>query len=151
VNVRWAWHAWASLTPDLLYSILRLRSAVFVVEQNCVFPDMDGRDPQCEHLCGHDERGTLVAYLRLVPPGARLPDPSLGRVVVDPSLRLKGLGRAVMIEGIRRCESRYPGRPIKVSAQQHLERFYNGLGFRTAGPAYLEDGIWHIDMVREAS
>jgi ElaA protein len=147
--LRWTWHAWADLTPDVLYAILRLRSAVFVVEQNCVFPDMDGRDPQCEHLCGwHGDE--LVAYLRLVPPGVRTPEVSLGRVVTAPSVRGRGLGRAVMQEGLRRCAQRYPAQAVKVSAQAHLENFYGSLGFRTVGTPYDEDGILHVDMVRNA-
>ena len=146
--LRWSWHAWSELTPDLLYQVLRLRSAIFVVEQNCVFPDMDGRDPDCVHLCGRDDAGGLIAYLRLVPPGVRTPEVSLGRVVVAAAARGQGLGRAVMDEGLRGCAQRYPGKPVKVSAQQQLETFYRSLGFRTASPPYLEDGIWHVDMLR---
>ena len=146
--LRWSWHAWSELTPDLLYQVLRLRSAIFVVEQNCVFPDMDGRDPGCVHLCGRDDAGALIAYLRLVPPGVRTPEVSLGRVVVAAAARGQGLGRAVMEEGLRGCAQRYPGKPVKVSAQQQLETFYRSLGFRTASPPYLEDGIWHVDMLR---
>ena len=148
--LRWTWHAWASLAPDRLYAILRLRSAIFVVEQDCVFQDMDGRDPQCEHLCGEDAAGGLLAYLRLVPPGVRTPEVSLGRVVVAREARGRGLGRAVMLEGLRHCAERHPGQPVKVSAQQHLERFYRSLGFRTVGAPYDEDGILHVDMLKDA-
>lgn len=148
--LRWTWHEWTTLTPDVLYAFLRLRSAIFVVEQDCVFPDMDGRDPQCEHLCGWDG-DALVAYLRLVPSGVRTPEVALGRVVVAPQARGTGLGRTVMIEGLARCAARYPGQPVKVSAQQHLEVFYGSLGFATVGAAYLEDGIWHVDMVRRSA
>ncbi len=146
---RWTWHAWAGLTPDVLYAFLRLRSAAFVVEQDCVFPEMDGRDPQCEHLCGWDG-AELAAYLRLVPPGVRTPEVALGRVVVARRARGRGLGRAVMLEGLKRCAERYPGQPVKVSAQQHLEKFYNGLGFVTVGAPYDEDGILHVDMLKPA-
>ena len=148
--LNWTWHAWSALTPDLLYEVLRLRSAIFVVEQRCVFPDMDGRDPRCQHLTGHDAAGKLIAYLRLVPPGVRTPEVSLGRVVVASEARKHGYGRAVMLEGLRRCAQNYPGAPVKVSAQQHLERFYESLGFKTVGTPYDEDGIMHIDMVRPA-
>jgi ElaA protein len=144
----WTWHAWQDLSPDQVYEIMRLRSAIFVVEQHCVFPDMDGRDPACEHLCGRDAAGTLIAYLRLVPPGVRTPEVSLGRVVVAASARGQGLGRAVMLEGLAGCARRHPGKPVKVSAQQHLEQFYRSLGFATVGPPYDEDGIRHVDMVR---
>jgi ElaA protein len=147
VTPRWTWHAWGELTPDVLYAFLRLRSAVFVVEQNCVFPEMDGRDAQCEHLCGWSD-GELVAYLRLVPPGVRTPEVSLGRVVTAPAVRGRGLGRAVMQEGLRRCAQRYPGQAIKVSAQAHLEHFYESLGFATVGVPYDEDGILHVDMLK---
>lgn len=144
----WQWRRWHELTPDALYALLQLRSAVFVVEQNCVFPEMDGRDPSCEHLCGWGADGALLAYLRLVPPGVRTPEVSLGRVVVAAPARGRGLGRAVMQQGLRRCAERHPGRPVKVSAQQHLEPFYGSLGFATVSAPYLEDGIWHLDMLK---
>ena len=147
MTLRWSWHAWESLTPDVLYAFLRLRSAIFVVEQDCVFPEMDGRDPQCEHLCGWNG-AELAAYLRLVPPAVRTPEVSLGRVVVAQSARGRGLGRAVMVEGLKRCAQRYPGQPVKVSAQAHLEKFYMSLGFSTVGAPYDEDGIRHVDMVK---
>ena len=144
---RWTWHAWSGLTPDVLYAFLRLRSAIFVVEQDCVFPEMDGRDPQCEHLCGWDG-ATLTAYLRLVPPGVCTPEVALGRVVVAQSARGRRLCPAVVVERLQRCAQRYPGQPVKVSAQQHLEKFYAGLGFATVGAPYDEDGIMHVDMVK---
>lgn len=147
MSVRWQWYAWQDLMPDTLYALLRLRSAIFVVEQNCVFPDMDGRDPACEHLCGWDG-DELVAYLRLVPPGVRTPEVSLGRVVVAQPARGRGLGRDVMLEGLRGCGRRHPGAPVKVSAQQHLEKFYGSLGFVRVGEPYDEDGIMHVDMIR---
>ena len=145
--LRWDWQTWATLSPDALYAILRLRSAIFVVEQNCVFHDMDGVDPACEHLSGRRD-GALVACLRLVPPGVLSKQPALGRVVVAQDARGQGLGRALMLEGLRHCAQRFPGQPVKVSAQQHLEKFYQSLGFVTAGAMYLEDGIPHVDMIR---
>lgn len=147
----WSWHKFAELSPETLYAILELRSRIFVVEQNCVFPDMDGRDRDCEHLCGWNESGALLACLRLVPPGIKSGELSLGRVVVEQSARGLGLGRAVMLEGLRRCTELYPGKPVKVSAQQHLELFYNSLGFQAVTAPYLEDGIWHVDMIRPGS
>lgn len=148
MSLRWVWQPWAELTPDSLHEFLRLRTEIFVVEQNCVFQDMDGRDPACLHLRGLDSDGRLAAYLRLVPPGGRGGQPSLGRVVVAKARRGEGLGRAVMQEGLRRCAADHPGATIKVSAQQHLERFYGSLGFARSGEPYLEDGIWHLDMLR---
>jgi ElaA protein len=146
----WTWHAWATLRPDTLYDFLRLRSDIFVVEQNCVFPDMDGIDPACEHLCGHDADQRLVAYLRLVPPGIKAPQPALGRLVTARNVRGTGLGRAAVREGIRHCASRYPGQDIFLSGQQHLENFYASLGFISFTEPYLEDGISHVNMLRKA-
>ncbi len=149
--LKWSWHTFSELAPETLYAILELRSRIFVVEQNCVFPDMDGRDRDCEHLCGWNESGALVAYLRLVPPGIKSGELALGRVVVEQAARGNGLGRAVMLEGLRRCAELYPGMPVKVSAQKHLEHFYNSLVFRATGKPYLEDGIWHLDMIRDGN
>lgn len=154
----YTWRHWAELTPDALYALLKLRSDIFVVEQSCVFPDMDGIDPQCEHLSVNADDGALQAYLRLVPPGVRRPHsdspaaagPAIGRVVVDVPQRGSGLGRAIMLEGLRRCAARYPGLPVSLSGQQHLERFYASLGFVSHSAPYLEDGIWHVDMQRPA-
>lgn len=146
----WTWHAWAALKPDTLYGFLRLRSDIFVVEQNCVFPDMDGVDPQCEHLCGCDAGGRLLAYLRLVPPGVKAPQAALGRLVVARELRGRGLARAAVGQGLQRCAERFPGQAVFLSGQQHLEAFYASQGFETVSAPYLEDGIWHVNMLRPA-
>ena len=146
MNVHWRWFAWRELDPDTLYALLKLRSDVFVVEQNCVFPEMDGLDPRCEHLCGLDASGKVVACLRLLPPGLKYPEPSIGRLVVAPVVRKLGLGRVAMQKGIERCRTRFPGEPIVLSAQQYLEVFYGSLGFVTTSKPYLDDGIVHVDM-----
>ena len=145
-----SWHAWATLSPDVLHDFLRLRSDIFVVEQNCAYPDIDGVDPLCEHFCLRGSRSTLLAYLRLVPPGVKAPQPAIGRLVVASAARGSGLGRAAMLEGIRRCSERYPGQAIFLSGQQHLEPFYASLGFVTFTEPYLEDGIQHVNMLRKA-
>lgn len=147
---RFRWYRWAELEPDVLYAFLKLRSDIFVVEQNCVFPDMDGIDAHCEHLCSWSPAGNLQAYLRLVPPGVKADLPSIGRVVVHAAARGTGLGRRLMQEGIRACKARYPSQPMLLSGQQHLEPFYASLGFATISAPYLEDGIWHVDMKRPA-
>ncbi|MGH8540507.1 MAG: GNAT family N-acetyltransferase [Stenotrophobium sp.] len=146
----WTWHAWTALAPDTLHGFLKLRSDIFVVEQNCVFPEMDGLDPLCEHLCGTDAQGRLLAYLRLVPPGVKSAQPGLGRLVVDTQVRRLGLGRAAIAEGIRHCRGRYPGQAIFLAAQQHLTTFYATLGFRIFGEPYSEDGIQHVNMLLPA-
>ena len=145
-GLNWRWYRWHDLTADTLYEWLKLRSDIFVVEQNCVFSDMDGLDPQCEHLCGLDSAGHVRAGLRLVPPGVRKSQVSLGRLVVHRELRKAGAGAQAMREGLRVCAQRYPGQPVLISAQQHLEHFYGSLGFSRCSDPYLEDGIWHIEM-----
>lgn len=144
----WSWHTWSTLSPDVLHDFLRLRSDIFVVEQNCAYPDIDGVDPLCEHLCVRDSSGHLIAYLRLVPPGIKASQPAIGRLVVAASARGTGLGRATMREGIRRGSECYPGQGMFLSGQLHLEPFYASLGFVTFTEPYLDDGIQHVNMLR---
>ncbi|MFC4251619.1 GNAT family N-acetyltransferase [Sinimarinibacterium flocculans] len=149
-GLRWQWIDWPGFDPDTLYALLKLRSDIFVVEQNCAYPDMDGLDPQCRHLVGRDGNGAVQAGLRLVPPGVKHAAPALGRLVVAPSLRGTGLGRALMRAGLEGCQRWYPGQRVFLSGQQHLEDFYRTLGFETVSAPYLEDGIPHVDMLRPA-
>ena len=148
--VRFHWHAWAALDTHTLYDFLRLRVDIFVVEQRCAYPELDGLDPQCRHLCVHDADGALVGYLRLLPPGLKAPQPALGRLVVAASHRGSGLGRRILQEGLRECARRHPGQAAFLSGQQHLQAFYESAGFRTISEPYLEDGIPHVDMLRQA-
>jgi ElaA protein len=149
MDVNWHWYAWKDLGPDTLYALLKLRSDIFVVEQNCLFSDMDGLDPQCEHLCGFDDAGQLVAYLRLIQPGVKWPQPGLGRLVVRPNVRHSGIARVALCEGIDHCSERYPGQTICLSGQQYLEHFYVQFGFVTVSDMYLEAGIPHVEMRRK--
>lgn len=139
----WRWNEWSN---DLLYAAMRLRSEIFVVEQNCVFPDMDGLDPTCTHLCGTNADGELLAYARLLAPGVKYPEASIGRVITAAPARGLQLGRALMLEALRLTRERHHGVPIRIGAQQRLDRFYASLGFVPIDVPYLEDGIWHIDM-----
>jgi len=139
----WRWNEWSN---DQLHEALQLRSAVFVVEQACVFPDMDGLDPACTHLCGTDSTGRLLAYVRLLAPGLKHEEASIGRVVTAIEARGRQFGRALMVEALRLTRARHPTCPIRIGAQQHLSRFYGSLGFEPIGEPYLEDGIWHVDM-----
>lgn len=157
VDVRLRWFDWTAFDPDTLYALLRLRSAVFVVEQACVFHEMDGLDPECEHLIAFDhEGGGLVGCLRRVPAGLKrphtpapaAPGPMLGRLVTAPHVRGMGLGRTLMLEGIARCRLENPGEDIFLSAQLRLQRFYEALGFEAIRAPYDEDGIAHVDMRR---
>jgi ElaA protein len=146
-GLRWQWYPWQALPPDVLYAFLKLRSDVFVVEQNCVFSDMDGIDPQCEHLCGFAADGALQVYLRLLPPGVKLAECSIGRLVTAPDARRGGLARAACERGLQRLRERFPGQMARIGGQQYMEAFYASLGFVTTGKPYLEDGIPHVEML----
>ena len=148
--LRWEWYPYQRLSTDQLYSILALRQRVFIVEQRCPYLDADGYDVHAWHLTGLDERSTPVAYLRLIDPGRRFPEPSIGRVMTHPAVRGKGFGIALMKEGLRKASELYPGRRVRISAQRYLEQFYSTLGFVPAGKPYDEDGILHIEMVHGA-
>ena len=147
----WQWSRFSELRPEDLYAVVRLREAVFIVEQQCAYPDADGRDPQAWHLLGWSDAQngrSLVAYARIFEPGLRYTEGSIGRVVTAPEVRGTGLGKALMAEALRRLEDLAPGQTIKIAAQRRLERFYLDLGFKTVSAPYEEDGIIHVDMLR---
>lgn len=148
MGLRWLWLRFDDLTLEQLYQVLDLRERVFVIEQKCLYRDIDGLDVQARHLLGVAATGKLVAYLRLLAPGQRFPEPGIGRIVTDPAVRGEGHGRALMEEGLRRAEELYPGMPIRMSAQRYLEQFYAAYGFEPVGDPYDEDGIEHREMVR---
>ena len=135
-----------ALTPNELYQILTLRSEVFVVEQQCVFLDMDQKDQKSEHLMFWDEKN-LVAYCRILPGGVSYTEPSIGRVVSSPRYRKTGAGRLLMQQAIEIARQRYGNQAIRIGAQLYLKKFYASLGFEAQGDIYLEDGIEHIEMI----
>ena len=152
-QVVWQWKRFAELTPAELYALLAARAAVFVVEQQCAFQDLDSADERAWHLLGWaspNHAPMLAAYLRLVDPGRKYAEPSIGRVLTTAPFRGLGLGREAMHEGLARAASLYPGSPVRIGAQQRLERFYVELGFRTVSAPYDEDGIAHVEMLRPA-
>ena len=141
----WRFARFAELSPQEIHDLYRLRVDVFVVEQNCVFQDVDGVDPQCWHLLGYEGRD-LVAYCRFVPPGVKFPEPSIGRVITARSVRRTGMGRVLMREAMQRAAALWPDQALRIGAQAHLERFYNEFGFTKSSEPYDEDGILHIEM-----
>jgi ElaA protein len=145
--MNWTCFRFHDLGVDNLYDALALRCRVFVLEQG-PYLDPDGVDRQCFHLLGRDESGTLQAYLRIVDPGVKYAEPSIGRVITSIETRRTGLGRRLFAEGVARCLALWPGQGIRISAQSHLERFYGGWGFRRVGDEYLEDNIPHLEMLR---
>lgn len=130
-----------------LYALLRLRVDIFVVEQACAYPELDGRDEAALHLRLLVD-GDTAAYARLWRPQGE--PPRIGRVLVAPAHRGRRLGEALMREALNACGKHFPGEPIALSAQSHLERFYRSLGFSPISDEYVEDGIPHIDMLRPA-
>jgi ElaA protein len=150
-TIDWQFSRFADLTPFDLYDVLAARQNVFILEQTCLYPDIDGYDLEAHHLLGWrdvDGKRQLAAYLRVLAPGAKYDEMSLGRVVTTPAARGSGAGRALLDQGIAHAEALHPGHRIRIGAQQYLERFYASFGFQTVSAPYDEDGIMHIDMLR---
>jgi ElaA protein len=150
-DIFWQWSRFSELTPEDLYAVVRLREAVFIVEQQCAYPDADGRDPLAWHLLGWSDQPngrSLIAYTRIFEPGLRYAEGSIGRVVTAPEVRGTGVGRMLMAEALRRLDNLAPGKTMKIAAQRRLEKFYLEFGFRTVSEPYEEDGIIHVDMLR---
>jgi len=141
--------AFQELSVDELYALLKLRSEVFVVEQNCVFLDQDDKDQKCYHLLMYSH-GELVGYSRLVPAGLSYAEMAIGRVITSASGRGKGLGRVLMELSIDYCEKFFGKGAIRLGAQTYAMGFYASLGFVADGEVYDEDGIPHIEMVKRS-
>jgi ElaA protein len=144
--VTWICKPWSALDRDEVYRILALRQRVFVVEQACAYLDADGLDAPAHHLWTERD-GAIAAYLRIHPPGAKYAEASLGRIATAPEHRGTGLGRAVVVEGLRQLDALFGRVPIRIGAQKYLERFYGELGFARDGDDYDEDGIPHVEMI----
>lgn len=150
MNIEWRLIKFEDLRSFELYDALRLRSEVFVVEQNCIFLDQDGVDEHCFHLLGY-QNDQLVAYCRIVPPRVVYAELSIGRVVTSPSVRKTGIGKELMRRAIKAVYDIYGNLPIKIGAQLYLKSFYESFGFLQVSDVYLEDGIKHIYMQKAFS
>jgi ElaA protein len=146
-QIAWRFVSFGELTTQALYGLLQLRSEVFVVEQACVFQDIDGADPIAMHLLGSLD-GQLVAYARCFAAGAKFAEASIGRVMTRSTLRGGGSGHVLMREAIKNLQQHWGTQPIRIGAQARLEKFYTQHGFVATGVAYIEDGIDHIEMRR---
>ena len=142
----WTCKKFGDLTPEELYMTLRLRSEVFVVEQNCVFLDLDNKDQYCDHIMGW-QGNKLVGYARIVPAGISYRESSIGRIVSSPSMRGHGVGKDLLTQSIDTLYRLHGKRVIRIGAQYYLKKFYESFGFEQAGEIYLEDGIEHIEML----
>ncbi len=144
--MNWKTKTFSELNNYELYEILKLRSKVFVVEQNCVFLDMDDKDQKSLHVMGF-ENDVLMAYSRLVPAGVSYKEVAIGRVVTDPEYRRKNAGRELMALSIDKLYEAFGKQEIRIGAQCYLRDFYESFGFAKDGEEYLEDGIPHIEMI----
>ena len=135
----------SELSNNELYSILRLRNHVFIVEQKCPYDDIDGKDIKSQHLLLEDN-GNLAGYLRILPKGLSFPQPSIGRVLVKKEYRGGGFAREMMQNAIQFIQIKWNEKEIKISAQVYLKSFYKSLGFKEVSEPYLEDDIPHVDM-----
>lgn len=155
VKTTWKNKTFSQLSLDQLYDVLKLRVDIFVVEQTCYYPDLDGdkglldRHPKTIHLLGYQGE-VLVAYLRILPKGQSYKENiSIGRVVIATQARGDGLGHELMTEALLLCQQHFPKEDIKISAQQHLKSYYQSHGFTQISDMYLEDDIPHIAMFKE--
>ncbi|TBR20113.1 MAG: GNAT family N-acetyltransferase [Chitinophagaceae bacterium] len=146
-KLNWILKKFDELTVTELYNILHLRSEVFVVEQNCAYQDVDNKDPLTYHLMGW-EQNNLVAYTRIIPPGISYKYPSIGRVSTANSVRRTGVGKQLMQLSITHCENLFVNLPIQIGAQLYLKKFYESFDFHQTSDIYLEDGIEHIEMIK---
>lgn len=137
----------SELSLEELYNVLQLRSEVFVVEQDCVYQDIDGKDQKALHVLGFN-KGELVAYTRCFAPGYYFEEASIGRVIVKENQRKYGFGHQILKTSIEVIKEKFKTDKIKLSAQQYLTKFYESHGFNQIGEGYLEDGIPHIAMVK---
>ena len=149
LNIQWHSIPFNQLTTEQLYDVLKLRVDIFVVEQNCPYPELDDKDRMSGtyHLLGVDVDGNLLAYARVLAPGVSYQESSIGRVAVAMSARGKGIALRLMGQAIALARQHWPKDKIKIGAQEYLLDFYQGLGFKPASEVYLEDGIPHLDMI----
>lgn len=145
-QIHWLCLPFSELSVYQLFDVLKLRQDVFILEQACLYPDIDDKDKSSHHLLGYQDH-RLIAVLRILPPGVSFDEPSIGRVVTDESVRKTGTGRKLMQQGIHMLHELYPGLAIKIGAQHHLKHFYASFGFKAVSAVYDEDGIDHIDML----
>jgi len=141
--------AFNELTTAELYEIIRLRVDVFVVEQDCPYSDLDNKDQGAMHYTYTLDSGRVVGYLRILDKGVSYNEVSIGRVIIDPAYRALKLGHDIMKEALNFIEETMGERAVRISAQKHLEKFYSAHGFISTGKEYLEDGIPHVEMLRE--
>ncbi|UIR57215.1 GNAT family N-acetyltransferase [Sphingobacterium sp. SRCM116780] len=147
MELRWNHKSFSQLSVEELYQILKLRVDVFVNEQQCFYPELDDKDQYSTHLWT-ENKGEIIAYARLVPPGISYPEPAIGRVITNPIFRGNRYGKLLVQKSINMIYEKHGKTPIQIGAQTHLKNFYGSFGFEQASDEYLDYGIPHIDMIK---
>lgn len=149
MHLDWQVKHYRDLTLNEFHDIIALRLRVFVVEQDCPYLDLDGKDKKCYHLLCRDGKGNVVATARILPPGLSYPECAIGRVVIEDDIRGNGCGHELMSFAMKFALQEFGNSPILISAQKHLENYYGKHEFVSTGNEYLEDGIPHVEMKYE--
>lgn len=145
----WGCKTFNELTLDEFYQILKLRIDVFVVEQKCIYHELDGKDKKAHHLFTYNaDKSKIIAYSRIFEPGVYFEEAAFGRVVVHPAYRNKNLGRLLIKKSLTFIETEFAASHVKISAQTHLKKLYESFDFEQISDPYLDDGIPHIDMLK---
>lgn len=147
MHLNWQIKPYSEFTTNEFHDIIALRLKAFVVEQNCCYLDLDGKDKKCYHLICRDGQGKVVATARILHPGASYPEVSIGRVVIDESVRGNGVGHDLMKNCMNYILEEFGDVAIRISAQKHLEAYYGKHNFENTGKEYLEDNIPHVEML----
>ncbi len=147
MELNWYIFKWGELNAQDLYDLLALRSAVFVVEQNCPYQDLDGKDQKSDHIFARDKDGELIACARIVYPGSSCSEGSIGRVATAMKVRGSGTGKLLMEQCMNYLIQECDAGGIRISAQEYLLKFYEGFGFEQVSESYLEDDIPHVEML----
>ena len=148
--VDWQIKHFSEISTAEFHDLIALRIKIFVVEQNCPYQDIDGKDKKAYHLIGRDGHGNIVATARILPKGISYQEVAIGRVAIDESARKKGNGHVLMEKCMKYIHDEFGAVNIRISAQSHLEYYYQKHGFQSTGKAYLEDDIPHVEMLFEA-
>jgi ElaA protein len=147
MSLTWVWKAFNDLSAEEVYTILCVRQEVFVLEQECLYLDADGKDRKAFHLMGF-KGDELVAYARILKPGVSYAEVSIGRILSTKNARGTGAGMQLMDQALSRIENEFGQVPIRISAQSYLKEFYQKYDFQPTGKEYLEDEIPHMEMLR---
>jgi len=147
MNLNFQFKHFKELSTLEFHDLIALRIKVFVIEQNCPYQDLDGKDKKSYHVICRDGKGDIVATSRILPPGLSYDEVAIGRVVVCDFIRGTGAGHALMEESMKFSKEEFGEVPIRISAQKHLDKFYEKHGFISTGKEYLEDGIPHLEML----